>query len=56
MVEKPGQFQIPNLNQKIFFKKSLFCNKKNLNLKTLQIKSSKNIMQVSQNIKSHNQI
>jgi len=33
MVEKPGQFQIPNLNQKTFLKKSLFCNKKILTLK-----------------------
>jgi hypothetical protein len=54
MVERPSCFHVPNLNQKIFLKKSLFYNKKNPYPKTLHIKNSKKRMQVLKNIKSHN--
>jgi hypothetical protein len=50
--EKPGQFQIPDLNQEIFLKNHYFIIK-NHNPKTLHIKSSKNNMHVLQNLKSH---
>jgi len=45
VVKKPGQFQVLNLDQKLFLKNTLLqCNKKNPNLKTLDIKRPDNIM------------